>query len=243
LIRVSILPVIDLLGGVVVRGVAGKRSEYRAIESCFTEDASPSGIARALVRSFGFSDVYVADLDAIARRQPAWGDYESIARAGLKLWVDAGTSEIGRAKQLATALVHGESIFRIILGLESLASPGVLREIASVVDADRLVFSLDLKDGQALASRQWPADPLAIAEIAVAAGIGRIIVLDLARVGVGEGTGTQSLCEELHARWPELELVGGGGVRSMSDVHKLLASGLSRVLVASALHDGKIARN
>jgi phosphoribosylformimino-5-aminoimidazole carboxamide ribotide isomerase len=82
-----------------------------------------------------------------------------------------------------------------------------------------------------------------IANEAVKAGVRRLIVLDLAQVGVGEGVGTESLCRRLHERHPQLEIVAGGGVRDMADLRSLAAAGCSGALVASALHDGRLARS
>ena len=71
-------------------------------------------------------------------------------------------------------------------------------------------------------------------------GIRRLIVLDLAGVGVSAGVPTIDLCQEIKAAYPDLEIWTGGGVRSIADVQKLDAVGIDGVLVASALHDGKI---
>jgi phosphoribosylformimino-5-aminoimidazole carboxamide ribotide isomerase len=44
----------------------------------------------------------------------------------------------------------------------------------------------------------------------------------------------------LKQTYPNLQLTAGGGVRGMEDVRRLHALGVDRVLVASALHDGRI---
>src|SRR5579872_5647704 len=42
-----IVPVLDLLGGVVVRGVGGRRREYRPVVSRLTPSCDPLDVARA----------------------------------------------------------------------------------------------------------------------------------------------------------------------------------------------------
>ena len=64
-------------------------------------------------------------------------------------------------------------------------------------------------------------------------------MLDLARVGSGEGPDV-ALLGELHARFPDLELLAGGGVRDAADLRALAAAGASGALVATALHGGAI---
>ena len=70
-----------------------------------------------------------------------------------------------------------------------------------------------------------------------------MIVLDLARVGTGTGSGTEALLNQLRALQPAVELIGGGGVRGAADLRRLTAAGYDRVLVASALHDGNLEKS
>jgi phosphoribosylformimino-5-aminoimidazole carboxamide ribotide isomerase len=69
-----------------------------------------------------------------------------------------------------------------------------------------------------------------------------VIVLDLAQVGGGSGIATVDLCRDLLARFGDLRVITGGGVRDVSDVMRLLEAGIDAVLVASSLHDGRIGR-
>jgi phosphoribosylformimino-5-aminoimidazole carboxamide ribotide isomerase len=74
----------------------------------------------------------------------------------------------------------------------------------------------------------------------VAMGVGTLIVIDLARVGTGRGCGTENLLRAIRKGFPEVELIAGGGVRSWADVDRLGDAGADAVLIASALHDGRI---
>lgn len=235
-----ILPVIDLLGGQVVRGVAGQRQNYRPVESILTPLATPAAVAAAFAEKLKFTHAYIADLDAIAGQQPAWGDYRAIAAAGLRLWVDAGVDAAQRACELYAHA--GDGLARVVLGLETLSGPQQLLHIARQIDPRHLAFSLDLRDGRPLSdSPAWAGmSPLEIAASAYDSGIRNLIILDLARVGVGEGTGTLLLCREIHEHFPDIQLVAGGGVRNVDDLRVLSQSGASAALVASALHDGRI---
>jgi phosphoribosylformimino-5-aminoimidazole carboxamide ribotide isomerase len=232
------------MGGQVVRGVAGKRSEYRPVQSLITPTAQPSDVAAALAERFGFEEAYVADLDAIAGGEPDWNSYEVISTAGLKIWLDAGIGDISRARRL---LEHDRAdLARLIVGLESVSGPDVVTELVALCGAERLVFSLDLKAGvpltSAVAWHGWPPEEIAAAAV-VDSGITSMILLDLAQVGMYSGTGTESLCRALREQYPHLQLIGGGGVRSREDFARHAAAGFDRVLVASALHDGRLTRD
>src|SRR5262249_52086733 len=64
--RMRVVPVLDLKGGVVVRGVGGRRREYRPVVSRLVGSCAPADVAAAFAHHFGLRELYVADLDAIA---------------------------------------------------------------------------------------------------------------------------------------------------------------------------------
>jgi phosphoribosylformimino-5-aminoimidazole carboxamide ribotide isomerase len=228
-----VVPVLDLLGGCVVRGVAGRRHEYRPIVSRLTTSSKPGDVATAIRNRFGLDELYLADLDAIAEARPAVNVYEELRTLGFSLWVDAG---LRRADDAATLGL----VAKLVAGLETLAGPDELRLLVERF-GHRVVFSLDLRGGEPLGDRTaWRGGVEEIAAAAIGAGVRGLIVLDLARVGMSGGTGTESLCSRLVAAYPEVEVFAGGGVRGPEDLHRLRDGGAAGVLVASALHDGRL---
>ncbi|MFN3149222.1 HisA/HisF-related TIM barrel protein [Bremerella sp.] len=238
----AILPVIDLRYGQVVRGIAGRRDEYQPVESRYAGDSRPGSIAHVYVSQFGFQDCYVADLNAIVDRQMDVAALEAIAVQGLKVWLDAG---VGSARQWEACqeALRDWCPYRWVVGLESLESWSALQELLGRLSAERLVFSLDMKAGRPLGTRADFRDmsPGQIAQRAVELGVRSMILLDLAAVGEGEGSQTESLLRSLKANLPGVELMGGGGMSWPEDIESLTNCGAERVLVASALHDGRIA--
>ena len=234
-----VLPVLDLMDGQVVRGVAGRRREYRPIVSRLTTSTQPLEVARAFRAIFNLHELYLADLDAIAGAAPDRQIYADLMHEGFRLWIDAGVRNRERVRLLAEAGVE-----RIIVGLETIPGPEVLAR-ACADFGERIVFSLDLKDGAPLGdpTRWGTFKAEAIVSDAVALGVRRLIVLDLARVGGAGGTGTENLCGGLTKAYPHLELIAGGGVRGPDDLRRLSGGGVQTVLVASALHDGLLTPN
>jgi HisA/HisF family protein len=239
-----IIPVLDVMHGEVVRGVGGRRQEYRPIVSRLSASSRPLDVANALAHHFGCREFYVADLDAIRGSEPNWPLYSALREQGFRLWVDAGIRRMARACQLADAGIES-----IVAGLETIAEPAELAEMAQAFGA-RLLFSLDLHEGEPLGNRDsWRAGrvnaPVRAEDIvaeAIRLGIRRLLVLDLARVGLNGGTGTRELCARLCARYPQLSVSAGGGVRNRADIDELRKCGVQAVLVASALHDGRLTR-
>ena len=235
----KILPVLDLKGGLVVRGMAGRRDEYRPIVSRLCDDPSPASAARGLRETFGFDECYVADLDAIAGGEMNSAAYAAVVASGMRPWIDAGAVE-RPPNFLPSFLTFGSCTATTILGLESLPDdPSYLDQI----DWGPLTaFSLDLKQGKPLTTVPGWAELSAeeIAEQFIERGVCTMIVLDLASVGVGQGVPTLDLCRRLRRKHPQLEIISGGGVRDVSDLHALRDAGCNAALVASALHDGRI---
>ena len=237
-----IVPVLDLLNGKVVRGVAGNRAAYAPIQSQLCTGASPASVAGAFA-SLHFKECYVADLDAIAGSAPDVDNYRAIVAAGLdRLWVDAGIREAFQALALDQWGSGQQRLHRIIIGSESLDSPHHLTELVNHLGPERLVFSLDLQAGRPLLfADEWRSAPaIQIVKNVLRLGVRRLIVLDLASVGVSAGISTEGLCREIRQADADVELIAGGGVRGIDDLRRLEDCGCDAALVASAIHDGKI---
>ncbi|QDU59205.1 1-(5-phosphoribosyl)-5-[(5-phosphoribosylamino)methylideneamino] imidazole-4-carboxamide isomerase [Planctomycetes bacterium Pan216] len=233
----NIVPAIDLLGGHVVHGVAGQRSNYSPIASVLASGSDPRVIAAAL-RKFGFRRAYIADLDAIAG-----GDFDpeilDVAfERGLRLWIDAG-----QRNAVTPAWADHPAIDRLVTGLETLESPEALDALVDRMGPERLLFSLDMNEGRALtASERWPESTEEIVERVRTAGVRHVLLLDLARVGLGRGTGTEALTGSIRMERPDLTVSVGGGIQTLEELIRFETLGVEAVLVASALHDGSLSR-
>ncbi len=233
----ELIPVLDLLDGHVVRGVAGRRESYAPIESTLVDSAEPLNIARAIRHTFGLHRLYVADLDAIMHDAPHWSTIEALVADGFDLMIDAGLREPTRASQLVE-----RGVKQVVAALETLPGCDPLADIIQCVGGERVVFSLDLMHGCALGDLSaWGVDnPLTIVNRAVATGVKSVIVLDLSGVGVSQGVPTLDLCRQLTKRQSSVRVITGGGVRHAADVRLARESGIGGLLVASALHDGSM---
>jgi phosphoribosylformimino-5-aminoimidazole carboxamide ribotide isomerase len=237
-----VIPVIDLMGGLVVRGVAGRRNEYRPIKSRIANDAQPATVAHAFAEQFGFDIAYVADLDAITNGRPNVAAWKEIAAVGLKLWLDAGVGNSEVARKLTDQIDAANIDVRLVIGLESLESQDELASIVEACGHQWPIFSLDMKNGQPLVRNPpWrDSSPLILARMAMAAGIQDLIVLDLADVGTSGGARTLDLCREIRGLPAIGNLIAGGGVRGLEDLRAIATAGCDAALVASALHDGRL---
>jgi phosphoribosylformimino-5-aminoimidazole carboxamide ribotide isomerase len=232
-----ILPVLDLMNGVVVRGVRGRRGEYRPIVGQLTRSIEPLDVASMFKEQFGLNELYLADLDAIAGAKPSLSIIAQLLDRSFRLWVDAG---IGVGLRHVRALADA-GVQHIIAGLESLDGPAQMQELIDIHGSSRLVFSLDMLNGKPLAKATWnQAEPWDIAETVVRLGVQRMLVLDLGAVGANQGPPTAGLCARLRQAFPTLEITTGGGIRDTGDLRLLQQTGIDHALVASALHDRRL---
>jgi len=231
----KVIPVIDVLNGKVVHAVRGERSEYRPLQSVLCESADPLEVATTF-KTLGFSELYVADLDAIIDCSTNFQPLKRIAdETGLTLMVDAGVTAMERALSLLTS-----GVSKLVIGTETLENKSFVSEAARVFGSDRVIVSLDLKGDKVLVRPGFDGsvDPLFLLCEFKEMGVSQVIVLDLTRVGSGEGVNVGFLKNVL--RNLRINVYVGGGVRNIADLIELKSLGVSGVLVATALHQGKI---
>jgi phosphoribosylformimino-5-aminoimidazole carboxamide ribotide isomerase len=238
---VRVIPVLDLRAGRAVLARGGVRHAYEPVQSVLVA-ASAVGDAVALARAFrerlGCDECYVADLDAITGGHPQRALVRALAGVGGRLLVDSGLADPASA-----AALLAEGAVRVVVGLETLPAFGALEAIAGAIGPERVVFSLDLRDGQPVLApgARHHESPLALARAAAAAGAAALLVLDLARVGARQGPDLE-LVDAVRGALPEVELLVGGGVRTREDLERLAAAGCDAALLATALHDGRVGR-
>jgi phosphoribosylformimino-5-aminoimidazole carboxamide ribotide isomerase len=231
----QVIPVLDLRQGQVVRAVRGERSAYRPIVTPLAQGSEPCDIARALLAKCGMASqggvLYVADLDAIQGGEPQLSSLHALLamRSDLTLWVDAGFTSAQAAKALRSSLGDMASRVRPVYGSESLATAGALDELAldpqAILSLDsRLAKPMD-PSGAWQRPHAWPRT---------------MIVMTLDRVGSDSGPDLGTF-ERLRAQAQDRVWIGAGGVRDESDLKAAAQAGASGWLVASALHEGRLA--
>ena len=231
----KIIPVLDILNGVAVHAMRGKRKEYKPLRSALASSADPLEVAVAF-KNLGFTELYVADLDAITGKKPNMKIIKRISEeTGLRLMVDAGVAGVPRAKELLK-----NHVSKVIIGTETLHTMEFVGEAIELFGKDRVVVSLDLKEGQLLSKPELgkfrnPADTLReLQEM----GLEQVIIIDLSRVGSNEGVNMPLLKQILSGF--KLKVFVGGGVRDLTDLLELERMGIFGVLLATALHSGRI---
>ena len=226
-----VIPVIDLLGGEAVHAQQGQRSSYRPIRSRLCNSSEPLNVVRGYRRLFDFTEIYIADLDAIQGAGTNEASVRAIHSAfgDLRLWVDNGLAILGDCQDWLD-----EGLGDLVIGSEAQNNTALLEGLLVQSYAGRILLSLDFKGEHFLGPHALLEDPMAWPD--------RVIVMTLARVGSGQGPDIARL-DTILARAGERQVFAAGGVRDGQDLDLLARRGVSGALIATALHDGRIARS
>jgi phosphoribosylformimino-5-aminoimidazole carboxamide ribotide isomerase len=218
----QVIPVLDLIDGLVVRARMGDRDSYRPIETPLSPTPDPVDVASGLMRLGPFATLYVADLDAIRGRGDNFAALQKLRAAfpDVELWIDNGAAE---RESVEATRAYGAPV----LGSET------QRNAALVSAHPDALLSLDFRGDIFLG----PPELLARPEL----WPNRVIVMTLGRVGSGAGPDLARL-EAIRARAVGRRLYAAGGVRDGADLATLKSAGAAGVLVATALHDRRISR-
>ena len=235
-----VIPVIDIQNGLVVHARGGDRRGYRPFSSSFvTIDPDPLAVVKKLREFFGFNEVYIADLDAIASGHAASTILPLLVDFKIKVIADLGLKDQGDIDSMPVSLPS----VSLILATETLRGPGRLESLMRSNPTRTFIFSLDLRHGKPLVApgSDWQGEsPGRLVERAMNAGLNRILLLDLTRVGTQEGTSLFPLVESLTRQHESIEIYIGGGIAGINEILRWNDAGIAGVLVGSALHGGQI---
>jgi phosphoribosylformimino-5-aminoimidazole carboxamide ribotide isomerase len=221
----QVIPVIDLMGGKVVRARTGDRGSYRPLESPLAPTSDAVAVVTGLLAVYPFPALYVADLDAIQGNEDNFRTLRRIRAEfpALQMWVDNGAAD----PVALDALVRAD-LGAPVIGSESQHDSAL---IAQHEGSRHVVLSLDFRGDGFQGPKEILAEP--------ALWPRRIIVMTLARVGSGAGPDL--------ARFAAIRSIAGGreiyvagGVRDAADISALKTAGASGALIASALHEQRI---
>ncbi|MDO9151973.1 MAG: HisA/HisF-related TIM barrel protein [Methylotenera sp.] len=230
----QIIPVIDLLNGIVVHAKKGDRQHYLPITSQLTLSSEPLDIVAALLMLHPFEQLYIADLNAIQKisnpnttsQSNNFSIIEliSLRYPNLTIWVDAGISNI--AEFILWSSLH----VKLILGSENFSS--IEQYITSYPESNtQHILSLDfMPNGY--------QGPLALLENTTY-WPQEVIIMSLAHVGANQGTNIQ-LLSKIKQQASTFHIYAAGGVRGVEDLYTLKSIGIHGALIATALHDKQL---
>ena len=221
-----VIPAIDILGGKCVRLFKG---DYNQVKQ-YADD--PVEVARKFERD-GAKFLHIVDLDGAKIGEAINAEIVlNIAKAiSIPLQIGGGIRDIDTAGKY---LDNG--IDRIILGTSAFMDPSLIKSIIDRFGSDRLVVSVDIKDGK-VAIKGWMESSDLSTEIFLKKlkplGIKRIIVTDISRDGALTGP-NYDLVESIKA----FKVISAGGVSCNEDLTKFRT--IEGAIVGKAMYEGTV---
>ncbi len=230
----EVLPAIDLIAGRVVRLRQGD------FERETTYGSDPAAAARGFAEA-GAIWLHVVDLDGARAGEPQ--QLELTARIVAEV-LGRARVEVGGGLRTpgAVAGALGTGAGRAVIGTAALRDASFAAEVVQRHGADRIVASIDVREGIAL-GEGWragaPGVPAAEAVERLAdAGVATFEVTAIDRDGLLEGPDL-ALLRSLVAL-DRGRIIASGGVSSVDDVIAVQAAGCAGAIVGRALYEGRV---
>lgn len=223
-----IIPVLDIKNGIAVSGKSGMRKTYKPLKTVFHHSHHPLLIAKAL-KNAGADSLYIADLDVIEGIGSNRGIVKEINKI-IPVMLDPGVGDVNDVK-IALKVTD-----KVIVATETLKNLSDLDEIFGTFSGEKLVVSIDIKDGQ-IFSQNIDLSFSAVIRKLRELKPDKIILLDISGVGTLKGFDLNLLDK---FKGLEGSLILGGGI-TQENMVDLKQRGIKKFLVGSALHSGDMA--
>ena len=225
-----IIPAIDIFDGKCVRLTQGDFSRIK------TYNENPIAVAQEFEKQ-GAQCLHIIDLEGAKERRPMNKEIILAIAKAVQIPVQVG----GGIRSYDDAKVYLENgVNRIIISSIVIENPKMLQKLVEEFGSSKIVFSLDIRNGQ-FASSGWKdlekKSVIEIVKFIKTIGIKTIIVTDITKDGMLEGPNFALMRQMLKEK---LEIITAGGVSSIPDLLELKKIGVKSVIVGKALYEGKI---
>ena len=222
-----IIPVIDIMNNQCVSGKSGNREEYTELKSIYGNN--PITLAQNLKKD-GAKLIYIADLDKIENK----GDNSKLISEinhVLPVLLDNGISNLNDVKNNENICTYS------ILATETMTSIEETINIFKIVDNEKLVISIDIKNNELLLNNK----DINIEDIIKL--INKVkprytILLNISQVGTKKQSDNiliKKIIQEIH----ETTFIIGGGITNES-IEKFNNEGIDDFLIGTILHEGNL---
>jgi HisA/HisF family protein len=214
----------------------GEREKYKPLKSVLIKSTDPIEIVKKIKHETLIHEVYIADLDAILRREPNFSLLTEILKIPeIKIMIDPG---IILAKNILEYSNYG--LDSLILGLETIKNLEVVSDCLEIIGSHKTIVSIDMYNEGILTNVKEIKNqrPIEIIKKIEELGVKKIILLDLYKVGQKIG-GVPPLYLKIREQFNGQILVGGG-IKDIKDIELYIHHHFSGVLIGTALHDGTV---
>ena len=224
---IEIVPVLDLIGNQAVSGKSGNRSTYTPLNTIYAPNSDPLNIANGLELN-GAKEIYIADLDLIEKQGNNLYKIKDVNTV-LPVMLDCGIRDFESFK------FYLDFAYKLIVATETIESIDEMRKIFNTFPRERIVVSVDIKDGQ-LYSNYFDMNLEEFRDVLRELDPNEIILLNISDVGTGNGYDIRFL--DVFKEFKDKIIIGGG--INQEDLEPLERYGVKKALIGTALHNGSI---
>lgn len=227
---IQIIPAIDIIEGRCVRLSKGDYDRQKVY------DAQPLDMAKAY-EDAGVKRLHLVDLDGAKAGGPQnLATLEQIAiHTSLEIEFGGG---IKSTDALQAAFDRGATY--AIAGSIAARQPEIFEQWLMAHGPEKMILGADLRYGK-VSVNGWKEDmDLTIDDlIARFPAVTQIICTDISKDGMLQGPAFE-LYKDLQGRYSAIDFTVSGGISAMSDIERLDAEGLRRVIVGKAIYENRI---
>jgi len=227
----EVIPAIDLKDGRCVRLFQGDFEK----ETVFSDDPLATALAW---EEQGGHRLHVVDLDGAIQGKPVHLTIIASIVNSLSIPVQVG----GGIRDLAAAEAWlAAGVDRVVIGTAAVRDPDMVREVCHRHGNERVVVSVDAKDGLVALQGWKEASTTTVFELAeqmASIGVVRLLYTDIARDGAL--TGPDFKINERLVNETGLAIQASGGVASVEHVQRLVSTGVEGVIVGRAIYTGAV---
>lgn len=226
----KILPAIDLMDGRCVRlkqGDYSRRIDYAS---------EPLQMARLFER-MGYEWLHIVDLDGAraGETQNMQVIRELVEASNLKIQVGGGVRSFERIQELIEL-----GVSRLMIGTLAVKEPEVIARAVDAFGPEAIMPAMDVKDGKIRISGWEETAQVSLADFVgkmIDAGVQNMLATNINRDGMSGGVDV-AFYADLVQRFPEIQWVAAGGIRTQHDRNALEKLGVSAAVMGSIFYEG-----
>ena len=227
----EVIPAIDLKNGRCVRLFQGDFNQ----ETVFSDDPLATALSW---EEQGGHRIHVVDLDGAIQGRPTHLEVITSIVSNLRIPVQVG----GGIRDLRSAETWLDAgVDRIVIGTAAVRDPDMVQEICRKFGSERVVVSVDAKEGLVALQGWKEASTTTVFQLAsqmAQIGVVRLLYTDIARDGALSGT--DFITNERLVIETGLAIQASGGVASVEHIKDLVPTGVDGVIVGRAIYTGGV---
>ena len=227
----EVIPAIDLKNGRCVRLFQGDFNQ----ETVFSDDPLATALSW---EEQGGHRIHVVDLDGAIQGRPAHLEVITSIVSTLRIPVQVG----GGIRDLRSAETWLDAgVDRIVIGTAAVRDPDMVQEICRKFGSERVVVSVDAKEGLVALQGWKEASTTTVFQLAsqmAQLGVVRLLYTDIARDGALSGP--DFITNERLVIETGLAIQASGGVASVEHIKDLVPTGVDGVIVGRAIYTGGV---